>query len=180
MRNIFVLLIASIPALAAPGIKNFDRVDDHVYRGAQPTAEGFQYLANLGVKTVIDLREADSRAVAEEQLVRADGMQYINVPMTGLTPPTEAQVTKIRALLEDTASGAVFVHCKRGADRTGAVVAAYHIDYDRWDNSRALSDAKSHSMSPFQGPRQDFIRQFHTTPLTSRDRQGAVSRFPNT
>jgi tyrosine-protein phosphatase SIW14 len=157
-----ILLIASIPALAAPGIKNFDRVDDHVYRGAQPTAEGFQYLAALGVKTVVDLRENDSRAAAEEQTVHSDGMRYVNVPMTGRTAPTEVEVAKILALLEDDRTGPVFVHCKRGADRTGAVIAAYHIDHDRWDNSRALSDAKSHSMSPFQGPRQDFIRQFHS------------------
>jgi len=54
-------------ALAQPsvqGIKNFYQVDQHVYRGAQPSNEGFQYLAKLGVKTVIDLREADGRSKA--------------------------------------------------------------------------------------------------------------------
>ena len=28
------------------GIENFDKVDAHVYRGAQPTEEGFRYLAS--------------------------------------------------------------------------------------------------------------------------------------
>ena len=46
------------------------------------------------------------------------------------------------------------------ADRTGAVVAAYHIDHDKWDNDRALRDAKAHSMSYFQFPRQKYIRDF--------------------
>ena len=54
---------------SAPGIKNFDKVDAHVYRGAQPTDEGFQYLAKLGVKTIIDLRETDERSMAEEHVV---------------------------------------------------------------------------------------------------------------
>ena len=40
---------------------NFDKVNDFVYRGGQPTAEGFKSLAALGVKTVIDLREIGER-----------------------------------------------------------------------------------------------------------------------
>jgi protein-tyrosine phosphatase len=84
--------------------------------------------------------------------------------MTRLTPPTEPEITKILALLEDGTAGAVFVHCMRGADRTGAVIAAYRIDHDHWDNSRALKEAMSFGMSFFQLPRQNFIRKFQ--PLT--------------
>jgi len=161
-RTVFGIALFALPALAAsvPGIKNFDRVDEHVYRGGQPTEEGFQYLSKIGVKTVIDLREADDRGQIEKQEVSRAGMTYINVPMTGLTPPTDEEITKILSILENASTGSVFVHCKRGADRTGAVIAAYHIDHDKWDNSRALLDAKSHSMSIFQLPRQNFIREF--------------------
>lgn len=161
-RRLISLLAFSLPVFAGsvPGIKNFDQVDAYVYRGAQPTGEGFSYLSKLGVKTVIDLREADDRAKAEERVVTGAGMQYVNVPMTGLTPPTEAEITKILAILENNTIGPVFVHCKRGADRTGAVIAAYHIDHDKWDNSRALQDAKAHSMSFFQIPRQNYIKDF--------------------
>jgi len=94
-------------------------------------------------------------------------MQYVNVPMTRLTPPTEAEIAKILALLEDATTGPVFVHCLRGADRTGAVIAAYRIDHDRWDNSRALEEAMSFGMSFFQLPRQNFIRKFR--PLMSKE-----------
>lgn len=152
----------AVPVFAAstPGIKNFDRVDNNVYRGGQPTNEGFQYLASLGVRTIIDLQEPGDRANSEQHIVTAAGMKYVNVPMTGLTPPSQDEITKILDILEDSSNGPVFVHCHRGADRTGAVIAAYHIDHDAWDNARALSDAKAHSMSPFQLPRQNFIRQF--------------------
>jgi protein tyrosine phosphatase (PTP) superfamily phosphohydrolase (DUF442 family) len=162
--RLIVLCLFTLPAFAgsngAPGIKNFDQVDTHVYRGGQPTSEGFQYLAKLGVKTIVDLREADDRARAEEQAVQAAGMTYVNVPMSGLTPPTAAEITKILGLLEDRTTGPVFVHCLRGADRTGAVIAAYHIDHDGWENSRALDDARAHSMAIFQFPRKDFIKNF--------------------
>jgi protein tyrosine phosphatase (PTP) superfamily phosphohydrolase (DUF442 family) len=161
-RRLIALLVFSLPALAGsvPGIKNFDMVDAHVYRGAQPTDEGLRYLAKLGVKTILDLRETDDRSKAEERVVTGAGMRYVNVPMTGLIPPTEAEITKILALLENSTTGPVFVHCKRGADRTGAVLAAYHIDHDKWDNAHALADAKAHSMSVFQFPRQQYIRDF--------------------
>lgn len=159
---VIALLYSVLPAVAGafPGVNNFDQVDAHVYRGGQPTPEGFRHLADLGIKTVVDLRESGDRAQLEQRTVTAAGMAYVNVPMTGLTPPTAEQINNILKLLEDTGSGPVFVHCQRGADRTGAVIAAYHIDHDKWDNSRALKDAKAHSMSSFQLPRQNFIKEF--------------------
>ena len=158
------LVCLRFPAHRAQGINNFHQVNEHVYRGAQPTTEGFEYLAKIGVKNVLDLREDGARSVGEALLVTSLGMKYVNIPMTGLTPPTMGEITRILALLEDGTAGAVFVHCMRGADRTGAVIAAYRIDHDHWDNSRALKEALSFGMSFFQLPRQKFIREFQPLP----------------
>ena len=165
-RRCLLALLAFSPVFAGsvPGIENFDQVNAHVYHNAQPTDKGFRYLAKLGVKTIIDLREADDRAKAEERVVTQAGMKYANVPMTGLTPPTLAEITRILAIMGGSSDEPVFVHCKRGADRTGAVIAAYHINYNGWDNARALKDAKAHKMSSFQFPRQSYIKNFR--PLT--------------
>ncbi len=168
--NALVTFALAFPVFAdspAPGIGNFHQVDARVYRGAQPTEQGFQYLAKVGVKTVIDLRESDGRARKEEQMVTAAGMKYINVPMSGLTPPTPAEISRILDILENDTAGAVFVHCKRGADRTGAVIASYRIDHDGWDNSRALREAMSEGMSFFQLPRQNYIRAFQARTITA-------------
>src|SRR3982074_3823090 len=104
--RIFLFALA-LPAFAGsvPGINNFYQVDQHVYRGAQPSDKGFQYLAKIGVKTIIDLREADERSGDEENVLRAAGMKYVNVPMTGLTPPTEAEISRILGILEDSNAG---------------------------------------------------------------------------
>ena len=163
----FFLLVLALPVFggSVEGIHNFDKVDEHVYRGAQPTDEGFQYLAKIGVKTVIDLRGAGEGRRNEESVVTAAGMKYINTPMTGLTPPSEAEITKILGMLEDGATGPVFVHCQRGADRTGAVIASYRIEHDGWDNARALKEAMANGMSFFQIPRQSFIRNFQPRTL---------------
>lgn len=155
-----IFLLPSIASAGVPGIPNFHEIDAHVYRGGQPSLDGYKYLAQIGVKTVIDLREAGGGSSAEQEAVEALGMHFVNVPMSGLTPPTSAQMVQILSLLEDGAAGAVFVHCRRGADRTGAVIAAYRIDHDHWDNPRALQEAMADGMSLFQAPRQGFIRNF--------------------
>jgi protein tyrosine phosphatase (PTP) superfamily phosphohydrolase (DUF442 family) len=179
---LFFLAIAGTAAFGAatavPGINNFYQVNQQVYRGAQPTSEGIRYIGKLGVKVVLDLRGHDSRSVSEERLVRAAGMRYINVPMTGFTPPTQAEIAKILALLEDPAAGPVFVHCRRGADRTGAVIAAYRIDHDKWDNARALQEAMSDGMSWLEFPRQKYIQNFHSPAGTvvAGDAAGATSK----
>jgi len=122
----FAFVLPVFGGSSARGIPNFHEVDSHVYRGAQPTEEGFKYLAKVGVKTVIDLRETDGRSRKEEKAVTAAGMKYINIPMTGLTPPSETEISRILDILESELGGPVFVHCKRGADRTGAVIALSH------------------------------------------------------
>ena len=150
-------------------------MDQHVYRGAQPDKEGFDFLTKLGVKTVINLRESDARSRMEERLVTAAGMRYLNVPMTGLTPPTDAEIGKILGVLENENPGPVFVHCKRGADRTGAVIAAYRIDHDGWDNDRALKEAMARGMSFLQLPRQGYIRSFQRRAIEA---SAPVSKIP--
>jgi protein-tyrosine phosphatase len=96
------------------------------------------------VKTVIDLRLPDEHSTAAEaRAVEAAGMRYVHIPMKGFSAPTDEQVSKVMALLEE---GNVFVHCRRGADRTGTVMACYRVRHDGWDNERALKEAKACGM----------------------------------
>src|SRR5215467_5092250 len=96
---LFALALPAFVGSPVSGIKNFYQVDEHVYRGGQPTDEGFKYLAKIGVETVINLRGVGEGSRREESVVRAAGMKYINIPMTGLTPPTEAEIAKILGIL---------------------------------------------------------------------------------
>lgn len=148
---------ASQQTLTAPGVENFHQIDDHVYRGAQPTEEGFRSLARLGIKVVVDLRESDQRSTVEQAMVTADGMRYVNVPMKGMHRPTDASMSQALSLLEDTSVGPVFVHCKRGADRTGDVIACYRVEHDHWKNAQALAEARSRGMSWFQKAIQHYV-----------------------
>ena len=144
-------LVIFVPVLAAQqppaGVPNFHQLNESVYRGAQPSPQGFHNLAALGVKTIVDLRGGAGRSSMEKKRVEAAGMKYINIPMNGHAPPTEQQVSKLLALLDDSAGGPVFVHCRRGADRTGTIIACYRIAHDHWENQKALDEAKANGMS---------------------------------
>ena len=164
--GVFAMLTPAFAAGQLPGVPNFHEVNEQVYRGAQPTDEGFQSLAKIGIKTVIDLREPGDRSTTEEKAVKAAGMRYVSVPMRGLQAPTEDQLSRVLTLLDDKAAGPVFVHCRRGADRTGTVIACYRIGHDHWQNQKALGEAKSCGMSWIERAMQDYVR--HYTPLEIR------------
>jgi len=162
MRWVAQLILLSCAAVSIPAqeIPNFHQVDEHVYRGAQPKGEGWENLAKLGVKTVIDLRpESEHSSKAEEQAVEAAGMHYVNVPFSGVHAPSDRQISKVLHLLDDSA-GPVFVHCRRGADRTGTVIACYRIAHDGWNNRKALREAKSYGMSRIEIGMQRYVLAF--------------------
>jgi protein tyrosine/serine phosphatase len=158
------------------GVPNFQKVNDVVYRGGQPTDLGFKGLAGLGIKTVIDLREIGEHSQAEEEsIVTANGMRYVTVPMKGMSSPSNEQISTVLALFADPASGPVFVHCRRGADRTGTVIACYRISHDQWDNKKALSEARSYGMSWFERAMQSYVRGFHPASATLEASSPAVT-----
>jgi tyrosine-protein phosphatase SIW14 len=149
-------------------LPNFQKVDDHVYRGAQPTNSGFKNLAERGIKTVVDLRDIGEHSQADEQKAVTDlGMRYVSIPMQGMSTPKDKQIAAVLALLNDVPSGPVFVHCKRGADRTGTVIALYRIIHDGWDSKRALSEAKSYGMSVFQRAIQRYVTDYKTAGMVA-------------
>lgn len=112
------------------------------------------------MKTVIDLRRADEHSTEEEaKAVQAAGMKYVNVPMKGVVAPSEDQISKVLSLLLNSPDP-VFVHCKRGADRTGTIVACYRMTHDRWNNKQALSEAKALGMAWTQFGLKSYIKSF--------------------
>jgi tyrosine-protein phosphatase SIW14 len=162
----FILLaVASVPLFGADapsiGITRFHQVNDRVYRGGQPSDKDWAGLAKLGIKTVIDLRPSNEHSTAAEQrAVEAAGMHYVNVPMHGVEAPSDENVAKVLSLFNSDSAGPVFVHCRRGADRTGTVIACYRISHDHWQNPKALQEARSLGMSWVEFGMQRYVLEF--------------------
>jgi tyrosine-protein phosphatase SIW14 len=143
------------------GIPNFHQVNDGLYRGGQPSLAGFESLAKLGVKTVVDLRMPEGQSNWEEKIVMSLGMHYIHIPLHGGETPTRQDVDKAFTILADNEQWPVFVHCREGKDRTGMIIACYRISHDGWTNMRALAEAKSYAFREIRPAMESYIKQYH-------------------
>lgn len=138
-----VPLVAQSQGATQPvSIKNFGKVNDNYYRGAQPKGAQYQDLKQLGIKTVIDLRN-DSLEEAPEW-ARATGLQYVNIPLSTKRPATDEQTVQFLKLVTDPANWPVFVHCKGGRHRTGEMTAIYRITKDGWTGDQAYAEMKKY------------------------------------
>jgi protein tyrosine/serine phosphatase len=154
-------LLFTVCALAAPpSIPHVKQVDEHLYRGGQPNNKELKALRTVGVKAVIDLRGAGERSKREEQTVEALGMKYYSVPLQPMAAPTDEQIALLLSLIDDSNNWPVFIHCERGKDRTGTVVACYRIAHDGWPNERALTEAVDDGLNIFERSMKNYIRHY--------------------
>jgi protein tyrosine phosphatase (PTP) superfamily phosphohydrolase (DUF442 family) len=122
------------------GISNFGIVSDQLYRGAQPDTAGFAELKKLRIDIVVNLRHETGQNQREGRLVQALGMRYVNIPWRGWDEPKIEQVEQFLSLLRDNPERRLFVHCERGSERTGVMVACYRMSRDHWTPERALAE----------------------------------------
>jgi len=125
-----------------PGVVNFGKVTDKLWRGSQPdraSPEAFRRLEQAGVKTVINLRHDHD----DYPLLANTNMQYLWLPMRAWDPDTEELVlflSTVRRLLADPERWPVYVHCAEGRDRTGYAVASYRIVEQNWEADDAIHE----------------------------------------
>jgi protein tyrosine/serine phosphatase len=118
-----------------PGLPNLHKVNDWLYRGAQPTAEGIQELEKMGIKTIVCLRSDHS----DKEIMGDANMKLVEIRLD----TWNVHATDIASFLKvvtDKKNQPVFVHCKHGADRTGTMCAAYRVVVDGWTKKRAIDE----------------------------------------
>jgi tyrosine-protein phosphatase SIW14 len=133
----------SYEKLSLSGVSNFGRMTDQLYRGAQPTPEGFAQIKAMGIDTVVRFSLGEEGSVAERGQVEALGMRFVNIPWSSVHEPTSDQVINFLTLAHDHPGRKIFVHCKAGADRTGVMVALYRIALDHWTPAQAIDEMKA-------------------------------------
>jgi len=134
---------ASQTAIPSPkGIPRFYKVVEGIYRGGQPTTEGFQALQKMGIKTVINLQEANDEQPTVEKL----GMNCVHIPLNAWHGVPDDAIETFFRIVTDRTKHPVFVHCRRGADRTGVMVAFYRIAFGGWSAGKAYQEARTLGM----------------------------------
>ena len=123
-------------AQPVPGLTldNCYRVSADLYRSEQPAQSDLPALKDLGIRSVVSLYQflPDSRAFEQA------GFRLFQHRMAAGSL-TEEDLRRALASIRD-APKPVLVHCWRGSDRTGAVVAAYRIAFQGWTREQAIDE----------------------------------------
>lgn len=150
----FLSITAVFPGVAAersapprndiPGLSNFAKVSDDVYRGAQPEPLGFAALKKMGIKTIVNLRDFHS----DEKLIKGMGFYYVSIPMIA-NNIGDAQAVAFLKVIIDPKYKPYFVHCQHGADRTGTMIALYRMYVQEWPRQKVLGELSVYGFHEF-------------------------------
>jgi len=132
----------SDPAFSNVHIKNFGKMDDRLYRGAQPGEEDYKDLKALGINTVIDL--TDNPKSYEKRAVEALGMHYVNIPMSDSSYPKQESIDSFLKLVNEPSTGVMYIHCAGGRHRTGVMGAVYRFNVNHWTYDQAYAEMKDY------------------------------------
>jgi tyrosine-protein phosphatase SIW14 len=181
---IFVIAVCAQSVLSQNDAKQKDlpklyRVNDGLYRGGQPTEAGLKQLLELRIKTVVNLRNDDERARDEGVATVAAGLRYFNLPLSNFHKPNDREVAQILSIINAPENQPVFVHCKRGTDRTGTIIAIYRIEHDGWTDHKAKQEAEAFGLGLWQIRMKDYISDYYQDKLTkSKTNVPAQQRKP--
>jgi tyrosine-protein phosphatase SIW14 len=144
------------PRLELAGVENFHRVSEQLYRGAQPTAEGMKQLKKLGIKTIVNLRSFHS----DRPEIGDTGLGYEHIYMK-TWHPEEKEVARFLQIVTDANRTPAFVHCQRGADRTGTMCAIYRAAVEDWSKDEAIEEMTKGGFGFYSGWQNliDYVRR---------------------
>jgi len=114
-------------------------VSTELARGSQPSDADFAELAQLGFRSVVNLRDEDD---SERPTVTSLGMKYMYLPIVDDDVPTVAQAKSFLRFVTTASHLPVFVHCRAGRNRTGVAVAIYEMAVRGMTSDAAITEGE--------------------------------------
>ena len=115
-------------------VSNFYQVDSGLYRCAQPNKRAFLELSEIGMTTVVNLRYFDT----DKRKAKKTDLQLFHIKMRA-SQCKEDEIVAVLRLIKNR-QGAIVIHCKHGADRTGLIIALYRILFQGWSKEDAIEE----------------------------------------
>jgi len=110
----------------------------------QQVAAIFKFLKEEGIENIIDLENSSAAQKRYPRLLKQAGLTRFHLPMSSAKVPTAVEWAKIKELMKKP----VYIHCRWGADRTGAIIARYLIEesgYSTVEAWQAVVNGGSHA-----------------------------------
>lgn len=122
-------------------IRNFLRIDDRLATSGMPQPDDFVALRQAGFDVVINLAlpTSDNALPNEGELVSAQGMTYVHIPVK-FDAPQSADFERFTRVMDACAGQRVFVHCAANM-RVSAFVFLHRLRHGT-DRVTAESDLK--------------------------------------
>lgn len=146
-------------------IPNFRKINESLYSGGLPKPEGLVRIKKIGIKTIISLRNEIPQY--EKSFIQKNNIELIKIPLSIYKRPTDEQILKFLKTTLTKEKQPVFIHCKDGRDRTGAIIAVYRTVVDGLGPKEAYKEAKNHGFWPYRGDDvlKNFIHQLKDKPI---------------
>jgi protein tyrosine/serine phosphatase len=130
-----------------PTIRNFQKVNDRLFRSGRLTEANYANLAERGINTVISFEEYLSSDISLEQessWAKRNKIRLLHHPISDSKGPTLAQIEAVLAELNKPENGIILVHCHRGADRTGIIIGSYRIRFNGFSVEAAIQEMRKY------------------------------------
>jgi uncharacterized protein (TIGR01244 family) len=139
---VFAQFLFAIPANVVP---NLQSPRPEVYTSGQPTNEGFEQLADQGIKSVINVLPEKYCVRDEAQIVMANGMTYRTIPFN--TSSFRKETVEQFADILRTVKKPVLIHCSTG-NHVGGMWFSYLYLIENRKLEEALMEARMIGLRP--------------------------------
>lgn len=121
-------------------IYNFLNLSDSIATSGQPTEAQFSAISESGYQVVVNLAlpESPNALPHEREVVEAQGMQYVYIPVVW-EKPTIDDVMRFFSVMEANADKKIFVHCAANM-RVSAFMYLYRLIHEGVSEEQAKTD----------------------------------------
>ncbi|KAH6889459.1 tyrosine phosphatase family-domain-containing protein [Thelonectria olida] len=147
---------------------NFGIVIPGVYRSSYPKSSDFEYIASLGLKTVVTLVKKEERDTELETFLDKQGIRQVIFNMKGTKKeaiPLQTMESILNIVL-DKARYPLMLHCNHGKHRTGCVVGVIR-KISGWNTSNVLDEYKAFAEPKARECDLNYISTFQVSSLHS-------------
>ena len=115
--------------------KNFHKVNDEIYRSAQPDEDEMSSMSTFEcIKSVLNLREKHS----DKDEIGKLKLTLYEIPLAA-GRVTESDLVRILRAVKN-APKPILIHCRHGSDRTGVAIATCRIVFENWSVEQAVAE----------------------------------------